>query len=92
MVLIRKTTAATIGRVTASPNPPYYSLNGLRDLWGERLSSSTFGHRQRGAGDYAALLGQRFDIACCRHGLGEVPALDTRAFRPPAGGQIGLRF
>ena len=67
-------------------------LNALRNLWGERLSSSTFGHRQRGAGDYASLLGQRFDIACRRHGLGGVPALDTVAFRPPAGGQMGLGF
>jgi DNA repair photolyase len=67
-------------------------LNALRELWGERLSSSTFGHRQRGAGDYATLLGQRFDVACRRLGLGEAPTLDVHAFRPPAGGQLGLGF
>jgi DNA repair photolyase len=67
-------------------------LGALRTLWGERLSSSTFGYRQRGSGDYADMLEQRFALACRRLGFGDAPALDTRAFRPPAGGQLGLDF
>ncbi len=65
-------------------------LRALRAVWGERLSSSTFHHRQRGAGDYAALLGQRFDVTCRREGLGAPPVLDTTFFRPPPGGQPRL--
>jgi hypothetical protein len=46
-----------------------------------------------GSGDYAQLLGQRFELACRRLGLNrEEPALDGGSFRVPAraGEQLGL--
>jgi hypothetical protein len=46
-----------------------------------------------GSGDYAQMLGQRFELACRRLGLNrEELALDCRSFRASArvGGQLGL--
>ncbi len=54
---------------------------------------ANFHQRQRGSGQYAALLRQRFDLAIKRLGYetGDPPDLDTKAFRrPTVGGQLGL--
>jgi hypothetical protein len=49
----------------------------------------------RGQGEYAALIRDRFALACRRLGLDtdRTPALDTTQFRPPRppqGGQLDL--
>jgi DNA repair photolyase len=58
-----------------------------------RAYDANFHHRQRGSGQYADLLRQRFDLAVKRFGyqVGDPPELDTTAFkRPTTGGQLGL--
>jgi len=60
MVLIRKTTAVTIRRVTASPNPPYYSLTRL--LQGGGLTGLT-GRTAAALGGFAQLI-QTLRAAC----------------------------
>jgi DNA repair photolyase len=59
----------------------------LRDLRGGKLNDPRFGHRHRGLGPYAQLIGSRFQAACRRHGLNtaERVELDTTRFvREPA--------
>jgi DNA repair photolyase len=41
----------------------------LHDMRGGRDNDPRWGHRQRGEGQYAELLAQRFAAACARHGL-----------------------
>lgn len=41
----------------------------LADMRGGKLNDPRFGHRMRGQGAYADLLGRRFKLACRRHGL-----------------------
>ena len=56
-------------------------LNLIREMRGGRLNDPRFGHRHRGHGPYAALIGARFDAACRRLGLNAQPPveLDTSA-------------
>ena len=56
----------------------------LKEAHGGRLYDPRFGHRMRGQGAYAELIGQRFDLAWRRLGFRRPPPLDTAAFRPPA--------
>jgi DNA repair photolyase len=69
-------------------------LNHLRGMRGGRLNDPRFGHRMRGEGAYAALIGARFAAACRRLGLNAEAAteLDTTQFRrdPGAPVQAGL--
>lgn len=60
-------------------------LNTLRAARGGRLNDPRFGERMRGQGDYAALLSQRFALACRKAGIGrrEAPDLDCSQFRRP---------
>lgn len=60
-------------------------LNTLRAARGGRLNDPRFGERMRGQGDYSALLGQRFALACRKAGIGrrEAPDLDCSQFRIP---------
>ena len=60
-------------------------MSRVRQIRGGRENDAAFGSRMRGQGEYAALLRQRFDNACRRHGLnaGRRPALNTALFRPP---------
>lgn len=44
-------------------------LTRLQEMRGGRDYDSTFGRRQTGEGEYAALLQRRFSAACVRHGL-----------------------
>jgi DNA repair photolyase len=60
---------------------------------GGRPYDSRFHHRQQGAGAYAAMLRQRFDVTTRRLGFqrGEPDALDVTAFRRPIRGcQLAL--
>ena len=54
---------------------------------------AAFGRRMRGEGDYARLIGERFELAARRLRLDRpLPALDTRSFRvsPASGDQMAL--
>lgn len=65
-------------------------VQGMRD---GKDNSSTFGERMRGTGAWAALLRDRFRLACRKLGLdtGHGAPLDTTLFRPPSrGGQMDL--
>ncbi len=57
-------------------------LNLVRGMRGGKLNDPRFGHRHRGLGPYAALIGSRFETACRRLGLnaGEPAELDTTQF------------
>ncbi len=60
-------------------------LSRIRDLHDGKLYDPRFGERMRGQGPYAALLRDRFDIACRRLGIETGrPRLDTTRFRLPA--------
>ena len=65
----------------------------LRDMHGGRDYDPRWGHRMRGEGEYAELIGRRFKAACRRLGLKDRTAkLRTDLFtRPPmAGDQLSL--
>lgn len=65
----------------------------LQQMRGGRDYDAAFGRRQTGEGEYAALLQQRFAIACARYGLKtrERFSHDCSLFMPPRGeGQCGL--
>lgn len=58
----------------------------IRASRGGKDYDARFGHRMRGTGPYAALIEQRFNLACRHHGLngGSRPELDTSQFAVPA--------
>ena len=70
----------------------------VRDMRGGRHNDPHFGTRLSGTGPYAALIADRFRIACKKHGLGNrslgsvLPDLDCTAFSRPirAGDQFSL--
>jgi DNA repair photolyase len=65
----------------------------IRQASGGKTYDSRFGHRQRGRGAYAEMLGTRFRAACRKAGLGEEQrrqGLDCTQFRPPGQAQLGL--
>jgi DNA repair photolyase len=65
----------------------------LREMHGGRDYDPRWGQRMRGEGEYAAMIGRRFNAACRRLGLAErQPDLTTDLFeRPPQpGDQLGL--
>ncbi len=57
----------------------------VRDIRGGRDNDPRFGERMRGQGEVAALIRDRFALACRRLGLDSerTPPLDTTQFRPP---------
>ncbi|HSJ39632.1 MAG TPA: radical SAM protein, partial [Xanthobacteraceae bacterium] len=68
-------------------------MSRLQAMRGGKDNDSRFGVRQRGEGEYAALLAQRFSAACARLGLKERErfAHDLTLFRPPVlGPQLSL--
>jgi DNA repair photolyase len=70
-------------------------LNQVREMRGGRLNDPRFGHRMRGEGAYAAMIGARFAAACRRLGLNQeaAPPLDTQQFvRDPGAPQQGALF
>jgi DNA repair photolyase len=60
-------------------------MSRLQAMRGGRDNDSRFGVRQRGEGEYASLLAQRFAAACARLGLNQRErfAHTTTLFRPP---------
>lgn len=75
------------------PDRAGHVMSLIRQAHGGKAYDSRFGHRQRGAGAWADMLGQRFRAACARHGItvGERrDALDRSRFRPPGPEQLGL--
>lgn len=62
-------------------------MSRLRQMRGGRDYDSRFGTRMRGEGEYARLLGQRFNRACRRHGLDGGQPLSCDHFRPPGDGR-----
>jgi DNA repair photolyase len=65
----------------------------VRQMRGGKDYDASFATRQRGTGEFAALLRKRFELACRRLGLahGEREPLDTTRFRPPRSGpQLAL--
>src|SRR6267154_459427 len=61
----------------------------IQQARGGRDNDPRFGVRMRGEGPWAAMLRERFRLACRRLGLNSARAaeLDTKAFRPPGGGE-----
>lgn len=65
----------------------------LREMHGGRDYDPRWGHRMRGEGEYAQMIGRRFDAACKRLGLAQrAPDLRRDLFRipPQAGDQLAL--
>jgi DNA repair photolyase len=72
---------------THYPQRAAHVMSLIRQMRGGQDYDAAFGTRMRGNGEFAALLGKRFDIACRRLGLNrgrEHTGLDTTRFRPPA--------
>jgi DNA repair photolyase len=66
----------------------------LQAMHGGADYDARWGHRQRGSGEYAALLAQRFRVACKRFGLNSAPAFfhDTSLFSPLRAGPRQLEL
>lgn len=78
---------------THAPLKSKHVLSLVRDVRGGRLNDPQFGRRMSGSGPYAALIAQRFRLACARLGLNKNQwALDLSRFAvPPAlGDQLRL--
>jgi DNA repair photolyase len=74
-----------------APLKAAHVLARLREARGGRLYDAGFGRRMTGRGEYAAMLGRRFDLACRRLGLNRGSlALDGARFRAPGGAQLAL--
>jgi DNA repair photolyase len=67
-------------------------LQRIRDTRSGALNDSDFAQRMTGRGAYADLLQKRFALARRRLGYGDLPELDSSAFRAPPGddGQMDL--
>ncbi len=67
------------------PLKAQHVLTRLQAMHGGADYDSRWGQRQRGSGEYAALLAQRFRLACRRLGLNAGPSFahDTSLFVPP---------
>ena len=58
-------------------------LNHVRSFRGGKLYDSRWRKRQIGEGAFAEQIGNMFEVACRRNGMGERPKLSTAAFRRP---------
>lgn len=68
------------------PERATHVMSLVAQMRGGRDNDPAFGARMRGEGPLAALLAQRFELACRRHGLArgrDQSALDKTRFRPP---------
>lgn len=78
---------------THFPDRAGHVMSLIRQASGGRDYDNRFGIRQRGQGPYAAMLRQRFEFACRKHGLngdGQRQALDSTRFDPPGPRQWAL--
>ncbi|MFD1510752.1 PA0069 family radical SAM protein [Lacimonas salitolerans] len=63
-------------------------LRRLREMHGGQIYDARFGHRMRGQGVHARMIGRRFDLAAKRLGYdASLPALDCSQFAVPMGTQ-----
>ncbi len=63
-------------------------LRRLREMHDGQLYDARFGHRMRGQGIHARMIGRRFDLAAKRLGLADgLPPLDCTQFQVPLGTQ-----
>ena len=80
---------------THLPDRAAHVMSLVRQSGGGRDYDHRFGHRQRGQGPYAKMIGDRFRAACRRFGLkagsGD-EALKCDIFRPPGQRQMTLGF
>jgi DNA repair photolyase len=77
----------------SEPGRAKHVISLLRSMHGGRDYTAEWRTRQKGKGPYAALIGQRFALACRKLGLNlERATLDISAFCPPprAGDQLSL--
>jgi len=78
------------------PDRAAHVMSIVREMRGGRDNDPKFGARMRGTGPYAALLRNRFRLACQRLGLDSTSRdeLDTRRFCPPGprGSQLKLSW
>jgi DNA repair photolyase len=75
------------------PDRAEHVMSLIRSTRGGRENDPRFGARMTGTGAWAQLLGDRFTLACKRHGLirGRMRNLATEHFKPPGrGGQMSL--
>lgn len=88
------------------PDRAEHVMSLVRQAHGGRDYDNRFGLRQTGHGAYAAMIGQRFRVACRRAGIAHgryhdlcqdrhpgdrgAHTLDCSLFRPPRGGQLSL--
>lgn len=70
---------------THFPDRAEHVMSLIRQMRGGKEYDSTFGKRMRGEGEFADLLGQRFEIACKRYKLNmqAPPPFDAGCFRRP---------
>jgi DNA repair photolyase len=74
-----------------APNKKDRVLRRLRSLRGDDMDDTEFGVRMTGDGIWADTIGDLFQLARRKHDLdGGLTPLNTDAFRPRPGGQIGL--
>ena len=76
------------------PLKAQHVMSRMQAMRGGRDYQSTWGVRQRGEGEYAQLLNQRFLAACRRYGLktGERFVHNTALFKPPIAGPQQLHL
>jgi len=82
------------------PDSAAHVMARVAELRAGRDNDPCFGTRMSGQGEFAALLRQRFRVACRRHGIAanDAPVLDTQVFQRPsapgaaAAGQMSLDF
>ncbi len=78
---------------THYPLKAEHVMSRLREMRGGRENDSEFGTRFRGAGLFADLLSQRFQLACDRLGFNQEEAqLATALFKPPGRAVQGCLF
>ena len=80
------------------PQRAQHVMSLIRQASGGRDYDNRFGVRQTGRGAYAEMIGQRFSVACRRHGIAygapgrDAQALDCSLFVPPGQRQASFRF
>ena len=75
------------------PDRAEHVMSLVRQASGGRDYDNRFGVRQRGRGPYAAMIRQRFNVACRKHGVStekQRQTLDSAQFDPPGPQQFGL--
>ena len=76
------------------PERSAHVMSLVRQAGGGRDYDNRFGVRQTGHGAYAAMIGERFRVACNRAGIGQGrrgrSVLDCSLFRPPGARQLSL--